>query len=134
MINKEYTEFTKKWKQLTPEQKLIKVAECAGWECGPKKDTQIKDFGIIKKNTCWYHKKDKANWQGEYKNDPPDFLNDLNAIHKAVNSLPEATYNLFCDTLWNLCGEASGLTGAINATAEQRSKAFVLTILQKNKI
>lgn len=126
MINKEHTEFTKKWKQLPLDKKLIMVAECAGWECGPKDDTRIEGFGIIKKNTCWYRKKDKVNWQGEFQNNPPDFLNDLNAMHEAVNSLPEASYNLFCDVLWNLCGGASGLTGAINATAEQRAEAFVL--------
>jgi len=113
----------KEWKQLTPEEKIIKVAECAGWECGPKEDIRIIGLGIIAaKNKCWHPKNEKDCWQ----DNPPDFLNDLNAIHKAVNSLPEATYNLFCDVLWSLCGGASGLTGAINATAEQRSEAFVL--------
>lgn len=119
----------KQWKRLTRDQKLIMVAECAGWERGPKEDIRIAGFGIIAaKNKCWHPKNEKECWQ----DNPPDFLNDLNAMHKAEKLLsPEQVteYNhyLFSNGPDNPDnGSADEMIW--HATAEQRAEAFILTM------
>lgn len=133
MITKQWKaleKLAKRWDKLTPYEQRIEVAECANWERGPKEDIRIGGLGIIAaKNKCWHPKDSENEWQ----DDPPDFINDLNAIYEAVNELSEREYNIWCDILWNLCENACGKTGAINATAAQRSKALVLTFGRNKK-
>ena len=115
--------YSEKWNDLTSSEQQIKVAEYANWERGPKKDIRRFGFGIVvAKNSCWHNKDEENGWQ----DNPPDFLHDLNAIHEVVNALSDTDYNRFCDILWNICGGASGKTGAINATASQRAEAFYI--------
>jgi hypothetical protein len=101
------------------------VAECADWERGPKEDIRIIGLGIIAaKNKCWHPKNEKDCWKAN----PPDFLDDLNAIHRALIKarFTQWQWSRYCDLLLEIAGENLG--GAFEATAEQRSEAFVLTL------
>jgi hypothetical protein len=61
----------------------------------------------------------------ECEGEPPDYCNDLNAMHDAVNTLTPDQRNAFIDLLgetyhdsWEFC----------NATARQRAEAFLRTL------
>lgn len=66
----------------------------------------------------------------------PDYLNDLNAIHKAIRILTDAQRIIFRTHLtkvwtWNYnsrCGHFPNHDDSCNATAEQRAEAFLRTL------
>jgi hypothetical protein len=61
----------------------------------------------------------------------PDYLNDLNAIHKAVLKLDDLQAVEFCFALQKVvCGGYSMVTGplVVNATAAQRCEALLKTL------
>lgn len=121
---------TMKLENMSYDQLRIKVAELAGWERGPAEDIKLGSYGIIAaKGMCWHHKDEEDNWQDS----PPDFPDDLNAMHEAEKNLTEAQANKFDTILWNMCGGASGKSGAIHATAQQRAEAFVMTFKDEAK-
>lgn len=61
----------------------------------------------------------------------PKWESDLNAMHQLECELTDAEYNKYCDVLWNMCHNASGKGGAINATARQRAEAFMISMVKK---
>jgi hypothetical protein len=66
----------------------------------------------------------------------PDYLNDLNAMHKAIRILTDAQRIIFRTHLtkvwtWNYnsrCGSFPNHDDSCNATAEQRAEAFLRTL------
>jgi hypothetical protein len=115
-----------KWIKLSEEEQGDKVAELLGWRFVEGLDCPSLSFsGARCCADCWVDPDGNAGCGDIIR---PDYLNDLNAMHEAVNSLTDVQYDCFCDILWNMCGGASGKHGAINATAAQRAEAFVLTM------
>ena len=124
---------------MTPEQQRIAIAESCGW----KMHTVAKDdpytcthCGIHYSPMIW------RAWEIPYlwcnKNNetqPPNYLNDLNAMHDAEKVLfPVKVHDLhgpdlvkeYGAILQHLCCGHPG--GAIRATASQRAEAFLRTI------
>jgi len=95
---------------MTPEQQRIAIAEACGWYF---------------MDDSWHYP------NGANAITTPDYLNDLNAMHEAVKSLPQ---NLKPRYFAYLCAVVSGaisLNGyseATEATAAQRAKAFLRTL------
>jgi hypothetical protein len=118
----------KEWKELTPHQKRIKVAELDGYssisdptdEWVASYEDNIGDLPfnamVGRRNHTWLDL-------------VPDYLNDLNAIQEAIENLDGPTGNLFIAALIEVTGAVDGYARClINATAEQRAEAFVLTM------
>ena len=61
---------------------------------------------------------------------PPDYLNDLNAMHEAVNTLNEIQGCIFCDNLFKIMNSSNGVSEfmKVNASAAQRAEAFLRTL------
>jgi hypothetical protein len=101
------------WKQMTPDQRRIKVAELCGWESFPLSDG------------CpnWWKRGKDERINSHYL---PDYENDLNAMHEAEKTISEAflrrRYYQYMDIItgdqWN----------TIVATAAQRAEAFAITL------
>ena len=56
---------------------------------------------------------------------PPDYLNDLNAMHEAEKVLFGLNWGIFTDHLSHIC---PGGSSAYHATAAQRAEAFLITL------
>lgn len=96
---------------MTPEQQRITIAKACGW---------------LQSRTChwegwWYLKKGNRTYQQR----PPDYLNDLNAMHEAEGELNRGSgyhetggYGLYL----------VALDHDVSATAAQRAEAFLRTI------
>ena len=116
------------WKELSPEEQRIKVAELCGWiRRAPDSN------GLI----WWEHRV-----HGRYKpislrppyslSDVPDYLNDLNAMHEAEKCIPhniDDDYAMYREYTRRLRCNTSGWV--FNATAAQRAEEFVLTMEAK---
>jgi hypothetical protein len=92
---------------MTEEQQRIAIAEACGWHRNP--------FGL---------------WGIDFANgvsgSPPDYLNDLNAMHEAEKIFDHA---LYCRYINELCDVTiKGNNSMYMATAVQRAEAFLKTI------
>ncbi len=97
---------------MNPEAQRIAIAKACGW---------------LQSRTCnwggwWYLKKGKR----AYQQTPPDYLNDLNAMHEAENVLTNEQWWLFVEFLTEIRG--GGVALCISATAAQRAEAFLRTL------
>ena len=104
---------------MTAEAQRIAIAEACGY-------TQEEPW--LNGRDCWSHK-----------DHPPhmgfdaitDYLNDLNAIHEAVKSLPQNLMPRYFACLCNVVSGSLSLYGyskATEATAAQRAEAFLKTL------
>ena len=93
----------------------IFTAEWMGWRqtSGPSGFTE------------WWHS-DKIG----YRETPPDFCHDLNAMHEVEKKLDDGGYNDYVHTLNHVCittaehGMKKGRSRVVSATAAQRAEAF----------
>ena len=117
---------------MTPEQQRITIAEACGW----KKTTQdvIGFTGDVYAERGWLSP--LGIYQRASLNVPPDYLNDLNAMHEAEKSLNSSQQQQYLDQLDEHGVPLMGV-GEINntsefwlvhATAAQRAEAFLRTI------
>jgi hypothetical protein len=97
---------------MNQEQQRIAIAEACAWTESP--------------SGKWHHEgfmlPDPLN--------PPDYLNDLNAMTEAVMSLPEEMQNNYLGYLAGIC-EVKMVKDVFrmhNATAAQRAEAFLKTL------
>jgi len=105
---------------MNKEQQRIKIAEVCGWEINKRK---------------WLAKPPNDSWQ--YLDTIPDYLNDLNAMHKAKQALWKMDWGyryIFNDHLSNIIkgrivnrNEWDAET-LLDATAEQQAEAFLRTL------
>jgi hypothetical protein len=101
---------------MNEEQQRITIAEACGW-------TKISDWKA-------------AGINGQHPTEPwteviPDYLHDLNAMHKAVKTLPQNIKPRYFACLCFVVRGAISLNGyskATEATAAQRAEAFLRTI------
>ena len=123
------------WKNLNRYEKREKIALLCGWERGPKKTKGVAWFVPV--NSAWHKKADGPyNWQ----DNPPDYLNDLNAMHEAEESIKRGSIQetkwigmLELITFGVVCPERHEvvqLQALVKATAAQRAEAFVLVMTE----
>lgn len=99
---------------MSDDKMRIKIAEACGWT-------------HIQKNRLY-------NLQGVHPigGDPlvPDYLNDLNAIHKAEKVLTQKQRRKYCQRLWQINGNGGQTVHwrLVNSTARQRAEAFIRAI------
>jgi hypothetical protein len=94
-----------------------RVAELAGWRHGPCDC----GFDYCPKNERWQDLK------GQWHDELPDFVNDLNAMHGAEESLVEVQKRRYGNILLDIVkpDEYYGEYDLLHATAKQRAAAFV---------
>jgi hypothetical protein len=98
----------------------LAIAECCGWKCVDESP----EFGKL-----WWDTPDHRTV-----NRVPSYCSDLNAIHAAINTLPsDGTWGRFVEELkcvchWDDYSRDGKMMVAINATARQRSEAFLRTL------
>jgi hypothetical protein len=106
---------------MTPEEQRTAIAEACGWKCNGHADQLAATVG----------------WEFAYQfviapdgklvthNSIPDYLNDLNAMHEAENTVikPQRLWYPYCLRL-----EGRSFQESIGATAAQRAEAFLRTI------
>lgn len=106
---------------MTQEQKRIEIAQACGWK-------------LIIDNPDYepYWESPDGRMIGVNSANPlPDYLNDLNAMHEAVKSLPQNIKPRYFACLCTVVSGAIALHGyseATEATAAQRADAFLETI------
>ena len=114
-----------KWAKLTPEEQRIKVAELCGWVYDGRRTVAT---GRPEEQVWCIPTTEK--WARTF--ELPDYLNDLNAMHKAEKLLKtEAQLDSWYGCLKHLVrvdGNHTSSTQAMQATAAQRAEAFVLTM------
>jgi len=103
---------------MTPEAQRIAIAQACGWTgFNPDNIPDCLQYTARRVDGKW----------GLI----PDYLNDLNAIHEAVKSLPQNIMPRYFACLCNVVSGALSLYGysrATEATAAQRCEAFLRTI------
>lgn len=120
---------------MTPQEKRIAIAEFDGW-----KVWQCNNHGTIK----YFPAEHKAEgyWEigirmPDYRLDVsnlPDYLNDLNAMHKAEKKLTSNEFQVYFDSLVSMIAVSAenprhgDYPRVVHATASQRADALLLTI------
>lgn len=108
---------------MTPEKQRIAIAEACGWKKSETNGAPV-----------WW-----KDGQYAYQFDLPDYLNDLNAMHEAENTLLGSCWSLYLRNLASVCNclrvEEAGIRWVesdvalvANATSAQRAEAFLRTI------
>lgn len=113
---------------MTPEAQRIAIAEACGW-------TIHVQNGIV---FCWSEELNKTlPPEDDGMRQCPDYLNDLNAMHEAENTLSDNDAVVYAANLtrghdiWDVMPKDEHFTccyGALHATASQRAEAFLRTI------
>lgn len=108
------------WKDLPSCMHNTVVAVVAGWEKGPARAG--KPIFFMMAYSCWHRKTERDNWQ----DGPPAFTSDLNAMHEAEKTLPDAFHRRrYYQLLDVITGDQ---WSTIVATAEQRAEAFYMVM------
>jgi len=121
-----------KWAELSDEEKNILVRKCAGWT------SKMLNTGIHhQKELCW-HEPGGNGWMVPGSSFP-DYVNDLNSIHNVISKLSSVDYACYGDNLEVVVGFDSNTKlwseyrKLIEATSDQQSEAFVLTMEKLNE-
>lgn len=107
---------------MTPEAQQAAIAKSLGWK------TERRGHGVLIR----WHSDDWINPQGEW-DDPPDYLNDIKAMHEAEKTLPNHPFYIrYLGEVVNACLDESADYEdwwlMCHATAAQRAEAFLRTI------
>ena len=95
---------------MKPEQQRIAIAEACGWVESPY--GKWSNDGLILRDPL----------------NPPDYLNDLNAMHEAVETLRGKDGPQWFDFQRILMTECGSWMNCIQASAAQRAEAFLKTL------
>lgn len=123
---------------MTPEAQRIAIAEACGWKYwqskhghfyveSPEGERSEPAFGWPKFDSITGEKLTIHWWDGV---NLPDYVTDLNAMHKAEKTMSPGHRSLYREKLEEVVEETSDefLVSAIHATAAQRAEAFLRTI------
>jgi hypothetical protein len=102
---------------MNPKAQRIAIAEACGWRMGTETVEHIDGYQWTETRKFWTSPTSKIY-------SLPDYLNDLNAMHEATQSLTKDQLRWYR----NLLIELTGTFEAIDATAPQRAEAFLRTI------
>lgn len=105
---------------MSPEAQRIAIAEACGWD----EESARRGFETTIREQDGYT-------YSQISTKLPDYLNDLNAMHEAVKSLPQNLKPRYFAYLCAIVSGAISLHGyaeATEATAAQRCEAFLKTI------
>lgn len=106
---------------MTPEEQRIAIAEACGWKYVEGINvSSLSHSGATSCADCWVCPKRGAGY-GAY--EPPNYLNDLNAMHEAEKVLTTAQATTMSQYLHRRLGMLWGF-----ATASQRAEAFLRTM------
>jgi hypothetical protein len=119
---------------MTPEAQRIAIAEACGWHRRlATHDKPVERCGMKLPNSfghpieAWWHETNERH-RGVYAI-PPDFLNDLNAMHEAEKTLTREQWTTYYDIIEGLNAEAGNIyQKELHATAAQRAEAFLRTL------
>jgi hypothetical protein len=106
---------------VTPEAQRITIAEACGWKNHDHPDVmQFKQGWTMPEQWCMDPK-----GVLRFNHDRPNYLNDLNAMHEAENTVikPQGLWYQYCLRL-----EGRSFEESIGTTASQRAEAFLRTI------
>lgn len=113
---------------MTTEEKRIKIAEHCGWTFHPPSYNvpPFTDSFKAEALLCWVRPGSMAH-QTEL---PPDYFNDLNAMHDAEKSLTLSQIKTYGQILSEFTDESDQVTWTRqwHAAAPQRAEAFGLTL------
>jgi hypothetical protein len=104
---------------MKPEQQRIAIAEACGW-------TETEAW--LDGRRCFERAESNSGWDFD---SLPDYLNDLNAMHEAEETLQESQRVTYSNELYDLAVEHQLKTGKwsyLSMTAAQRAEAFLRTI------
>jgi hypothetical protein len=111
---------------MKPEKQRIAIAEACGWKMHDHPDCLAKKEGWVSRDwETWV-----MNPSGllVFKHDIPDYLKDLNAMHKAEKVLRDDREAAFRGWLWLAHGQPELRCAIVHATAAQRAEAFLRAI------
>ena len=122
---------------MTNEQINQRIAEACGWKKMNWNEATVygsptHGFRVWKSK----HQDSIMSYKGRVGERIPDYLNDLNAMHEAVKSLPQNLKPRYFACLCAVVSGAVALHGyseATEATAAQRAEAFLRTLNQWNE-
>lgn len=117
---------------MTSESRVLALGEVHGWKFKKNDDGSLKLFNPIQKQWVWIDN-DPSSEPEWYIHILPRYLNDLNATHSVWKTLTEPQHSIFRLELQNIVVRDGKLEGhpamsVCNATAEQRSEAFLRTL------
>lgn len=134
---------------MKPEEQRVAIAEACGWKKiheifandGVRWATPNNKLVPVKikldkhQYNGWGKPESWANdyydcWNSSYGN-VPDYINDLNAIHEAENTLSEEQRLIYSEELYHTaikCQKETGLWRYLSASAAQRAEAFLKTL------
>ena len=104
---------------MTPEAQRIAIAEACGWEW---KETS--ERGGNKFKSCWYHPDYRFVTESA---NLPDYLNDLNAMYEAMETLTDD--QLFTMSRWlQHVTRSARIVTVMHSKAAHRAEAFLKTL------
>jgi len=112
---------------MKPEEQRIAIAEACGWNSLGLDAEQVEWWIELPKEVI-----PKISYDERIRLrrlHPPDYLNDLNAMHEAEKTLRLQTIKTYVNWLWQVMDSSDeALIGTIHATASQRAEAFLRTL------
>lgn len=116
---------------MTPEEQRIAIAEACGWTFHPPPYNPPPHSVEFKAEAlaCWVKPGNPPHQKGF----PPDYLNDLNAMHEAEWTLSSEQHATFREKLKEIQSLTAGVyrdyeRAYVSAPAEDRAEAFLRTI------
>jgi len=107
---------------MNPEQQRIAIAEACGWKHGETTETA---YGASYPLKGWRGPNSERFGHGQF---PPDYLNDLNAMHEAQKVFTAEQHKRYLRHLAGITLASDCLDEAVDATAAQRAEAFLRTL------
>lgn len=125
---------------MSPKAQRIAIAKACGWQMiqRPLTDQDGEIPGHVE--VRWFHPKIHTSVYPLYAlpQNPPDYLNDLNAMHEAEKVLTNAQHETFCAVILHLTAATeqtpyppldwNTVRCMMRATAAQRAEAFLRTL------
>jgi len=118
---------------MSPEEQRIAIAEACGWQ-DLREEMAYVDW--VASRELWGCRREDDDMRKEV----PDYPNDLNAMHEAVEKLTTRQKLAYAEHLMDACRaypvggvpdwhhDRKGLTAVSQATAAQRAEAFLKTL------
>jgi hypothetical protein len=112
---------------MTDEEMRIAIAEACGWKLGKCGPINAREVGCLDSEPYWIHPDGRRDHGDDWQ--PPDFLNSLDAMHEAEETLTDEKFDQYDEILWcDVDAERKGTRAYLSADARTRATAFLKTI------